>query len=267
MNDPHVVALTYRITHSEHVDFKKAPRCQAGTNAFCVVVDAGRVGVEMIEHFGTVQEARNVVEPFLRAWELAADLKHPEARFRFVYERPEVIDRDPHTGGAVIHVPTAYTIMAGLEVLAHASRERWPEPSSDLALSPDAEALHRRWLGCLDGKETLLGAAYWALSMIEAAPGPSQPEGPRMTKRRRNAGAFFNIDADVLSTLGHLTSARGGVEEGRKAEAREAPLTRSERKWLKAAFKALVERAARRAHYGAPPPVPLTMDDLPKLAP
>jgi hypothetical protein len=264
MNDPHVVALTYRIAHSDHVDFKKAAPLTVAGSTFGVSIDAGRARVEMLEHFATEQEARNAVESFLRAWELAADLRHPEDRFRFVYERPEVIDRNPPEGGVVINLQAANAVMAGLVVTAHASRAGWPEHPTDLALSPDVEALHRRWLGYLDGKEPLLAAAYWALSMIEATPRAS---GVRGRSAREDASQFFNIDLNVLKKLGELTSARGGVEEGRKAEGRAAPLTRSERKWLKAAFKALVERAALRARHGAPPPTPLTMDDLPKLTP
>ena len=186
MNDPHVVALTYRVEHSETVDFKQAPPLTVDRGIFRVTIDAGKATIEMIDHFDSVQAARAVVDPFLREWELAADLKHPEERFRFVYERSNVIDQSPSTSGARIQVPTAHIIMTGFDVVMHVGRRQWPEPPVGIALSPDVETLRRRWLGyVLEKEEKLLAAAYWALSMIEAAPGPSTASsGPRMTKRR-----------------------------------------------------------------------------------
>lgn len=85
------------------------------------------------------------------------------------------------------------------------------------------------------------------------------------SKKRQDASAFFNVDLDVLNTLGELTSARGGGEEGRKAEGRLAPLSPAER--VEAAFRALVRRVAEQACYNGPPPDALTMANLPKLTP
>jgi hypothetical protein len=263
MNDPHVVSLTYLVKHSDIVDFKKARPLTVDTSAFRVTIDAGRARVEMLEHFATEQEALAMVEPFLRAWELRADLQDPSDRVRFVYERPEVIDRAP-SGDRIVRASGVGSSISSGWAKAHVSRAKWPEAPSDLAMSLDAEALHQRWLGYLDKKEPLLSAAYWALTMIEAAPGAA---GVRCSSVRKDASRFFNIELDVLKKLGELTSTRGGVEEGRKAEGRATPLSRSERKWLAAAFKRLVERAALRAHYGAPPPTPLAMQDLPDLMP
>jgi hypothetical protein len=95
MADPHVVSLTYRIEKAETVDFDKAPPRSVECKAFRITLDAYKAKAEMLEHFRFVEQAREVVDPFLRTWELSVDVTNPDDRFSFVYESPEIIDRDP----------------------------------------------------------------------------------------------------------------------------------------------------------------------------
>jgi hypothetical protein len=130
--------------------------------------------------------------------------------------------------------------------------------------------MRRRWVRYVKQGEPLLAAAYWALTMLEAAPGVATPvmrragnPTRRPSKKRLNASAFFNIDYDVLDNVGELVSTRGGDDEGRKAEGRSAPLSPAEKEWVKAAFRAIVRRVAEWERHQGPPPRPLTMKDLP----
>jgi hypothetical protein len=159
--------------------------------------------------------------------------------------------------------------VTGMDAVIHVGRAKWPDPPQELKVSNDADALWRRWWRHREEKrEPLLSAAYWALTMLEAAPGLAVPAKPRpSSKRRRATSAFFNIDLDVLNMIGELTSTRGGNDEERKAEGRATPLSPVERQWLEAAFRELVRRVAEQAYHGGPPPCPLTMGDLPKLTP
>ncbi len=75
MNDPHVVSLTYRIDMADTVDFDRAPPKTVDQGAFRVMLDAGEAKIEMVDHFASVEEAKQVVAPFLRAWELEMDLR------------------------------------------------------------------------------------------------------------------------------------------------------------------------------------------------
>jgi len=271
MNDPHVVRLTYRIDKAETVEFDRAPPKTVDRGTFRVTLDAGKATVEMVDHFASVEEARQVVDPFLRLWEFATDLHDPSDRFRFVYETAKVIDRNPPPpGSVVVNLGVGRVVVAGMDAVAHVSRSKWPDPPRNLAISPDADVLWRRWWRYREQKqEGLLAAAYWALTTAEAAPGAVAPAmRPRHTsKRRQTAAAFFNIEPEVLDTIGELTSTRGGEDESRKAEGRSAQLSHAERRWLEAAFRALVRRVAEQAYHGGPPPIPLRMSDLPKLAP
>jgi hypothetical protein len=153
----------------------------------------------------------------------------------------------------------------------HASKGAWPQPPQDLELSFDADAMRRCWVRhWVKQSEPLLAAAYWALTMLEAAPGvatPSMRPAGKLTRRpgnkRLNASAFFSIDYDVLDKLGELVSTRGGDDEGRKAEGRSTPLSPGEKEWVRAAFRAIVRRVAEREYHKGPPPQSLTMKDLP----
>jgi hypothetical protein len=270
MNDPHVVSLSYRIDKAETVDFDKAPPLRVDRGAFRVTIDAYVAKIEMVEHFASVEEAKQIVKPFLCAWELQADLQSSGDRFRFVYDTAEVIDRNPPApGNTVMHAEVGRFVLTMMDAVLHVGRAKWPDPPQELEVSPDADALWRRWWRYREeGRELLLSAAYWALTMLEAAPGLAAPvKLPRSSKRRQTASAFFNIDLDVLNMIGELTSTRGGNDEERKAEGRATPLSPLERHWLEAAFRALVRRVAEQAYHGGPPPRPLTMSDLPKLTP
>lgn len=268
MNDPHVVSLTYRIDKAETVDFDRAPPRTVDRGAFRATVDDYVAKIEMVDHFVSVDEAQKLVQPFLRAWELEADLHDSSERFRFVYETAEIIDRKP-PAGTVVTLETGTIALAGNDIGFHVSRAQWPDPPQELEVSPDADALWRRWWRHREEKrEPLLSAAYWALTTLEAAPGlPAPAKPPRSSKRRQAASKFFNIDLDVLKMIGELTSTRGGNDEERKAEGRAKPLSPAERLWLEAVFRALVRRVAEQAYHSAPPPRALTMGDLPKLTP
>lgn len=262
----------YRVEHSETVGFQKAPPLTVDQGAFRVEIDAGKMKIEMVDHFATVEEARARVQPFLDAWELEADLNDPSDRFRFIYERPEIIDRAPSRDGTVMLTATGLIVAVAMGTpTLHVGRAKWPEPPVSVALSPDVDSMRRRWVRySIKQGEPLLAAAYWALTMLEAAPGVATPAmrsagNPtrRPSKKRLNASTFFNIDYDVLAKLGELVSTRGGDDEARKAEGRSAPLSPAEKEWVKAAFRAIVRRVAEREYHKCPPPKPLTMKDLP----
>jgi hypothetical protein len=97
LNDPHVVSLTYGINKAETVDFDKAPPLTVDRGAFRVTIDAYTSKIELVDHFASVEEARNLVEPFLRAWELEADLRDSRERFRSPTKRQRsLIEIPPH---------------------------------------------------------------------------------------------------------------------------------------------------------------------------
>src|SRR5438045_7244447 len=95
LNDPHVEALHYKITHAATVDFDQASSLAHDEPHFTVRIEGGRADIAMKSHYATADAARADVEPRLRAWELSATLECGPEDFKFDYENATIIDRNP----------------------------------------------------------------------------------------------------------------------------------------------------------------------------
>jgi hypothetical protein len=69
MNDPHVETLFYRIDHSEGVDYSKAPPLELPEPKFTIRIKNEWARIDIRDHYSAEQDARDIVEPFLCAWE------------------------------------------------------------------------------------------------------------------------------------------------------------------------------------------------------
>src|SRR3954454_6241014 len=56
---------------------------------------------EMKLHVATSEEARTLVDPVLRNWEMEVELAWSRGELRFTYEKAEIIDRTAPTPGAI----------------------------------------------------------------------------------------------------------------------------------------------------------------------
>ena len=177
MRDPHVVSLKYRMELAKDESYNNPPPIEGDHTSFSFCLHDEVLDVKMKVHFATANEARRQVDPFLRAWELHHALQAGRNRIRFVFTNAEVIDRNPRkpgepqvvelSGAAVVSISTSGTLSACLG--------RYPEPSSDLLVSPDVETMWGRYQMYLDGKEPLLSMAYFCLTVMEgttAGPNP-----------------------------------------------------------------------------------------------
>jgi hypothetical protein len=211
---------------------------------------------EPAEHFAAESEARAAVEPFLRAWELEADLNRNLGTVRFRFQRGDVVDRDPPKPGENVMIEargSAMVVLTG-HATAHLTMNRYPNPPRLFRETPEVEMAYRRWVRFREGKEPLLAMAYFVLTTIEAAAGG-----------RAKASATFGVDLAVLRTLGQLTSEKGDEESARKVKAGNAlrALTGSEQQWIEQVVRRLILRLGEHASgaYGSM----LRMTDLPAL--
>ena len=62
MNDPHVVALEYRIEHGPNIDWSRAVPLAREEDRFRVLVETGRVRFEFKDHHASEEEARDALE-------------------------------------------------------------------------------------------------------------------------------------------------------------------------------------------------------------
>src|SRR4051812_9127837 len=96
MSSRYVTKLVYEVVTDRNTNFDKAPPLTVTGPSCTITVDKTKPGeykavVEMTDQFVTSKEAREVVEPFLRLWELWDDLNHQNSlRFHFA----EAVDSD-----------------------------------------------------------------------------------------------------------------------------------------------------------------------------
>jgi len=264
VNDPHVTALHYRIVAGESVDYDNAPPVDAEFGDFRLSVDSGDVVAEMKTHFAAVDEARTLVDGFLRRWELVSGLEQDPGNIRFEFGHADIVDRSPDPEDKdVVHLRVAgpVSIRASVRASMHVSRGKYPSLPGRFADSPDVQVMYARYEAYCQKREKLTSMAYMCLTVLEA----SASDGG--DKRRRNAARKYSIDYEVLSTLGKLSSTKGDIAEARKSpdKGEFAPLTSQETEWIVQAVKMLVRRAGQYAHDPMAELTPIGMGDLPDL--
>jgi hypothetical protein len=251
MNDPHVPALVYRVKHHETVNYDKATPLEYETAIFKVSVKSCEAHFEMKEHFPTAERAREVVESFIRQWEFATALDCGPGEFELVFFDAVVEDRKPTPG--VVALKGAFTVGVAGSVSMVVGRATYPEPPINVAINADVEAMALRYSRYREGKDTLVGMAYFCLTVLEQAAG-GRPGIP----------GKFGISSTVLKMLGGLTGGKGGPE-ARKSVGRSHELIADERNWIEQATKRLIRRVAEVAHDPVATTPLVTMGDLPKL--
>jgi hypothetical protein len=173
--DLHVVSLRYSVEPHEGFSYDSPPPLSFETPEALFHLAAGVLTCAMKVHFSEVKAARKAVEPILRAWETASDLRYNRGQLRFKFNSPEVIDRSPKPAGtvtafAVISVGSGITLTSSATF--HLASQRYPDPPPDhFRLNPDAEILLNRYYGYLDHHEPLTSMAYFCLTVFNAKAG------------------------------------------------------------------------------------------------
>jgi hypothetical protein len=213
----------------------------------------------MREHFPAVEEARRVVEDFLRSWEIKTELDSGRDELRFQFEDSHVIDRDPLPPGDPKKVPLSGTIVITVKTSAklHKIRRNYPDPPTFFKVTPDVETLWQRYNNYLDGKEPLPSMAYFCLTLIENKAGGK--------KKRKLAAKLFLIEKAILERLGDLTANKGNAETARKVPEKGSitALNEKEKKWIEAVVKIFIQRMGELANIQTAKLI--TMTDLPKI--
>ncbi len=244
MRDPHVVSLRYRFEAGPQLALNDPPPVERELASFTMRLNNGHAHVEMKDHFATVVAARLEVEPFLRSWEIKAALRYGPDAITFVFDGPDVIDRDPPPSGSSTIEPNGAAIVANLAVVRF-TRTQYPDPPDAFVASPDVVAMWDRYEDFLDGRADLLtSAARWCLTIVEQGSGG-----------RPRAASKYSINGNVLETLAGL--AHSGEEK--------TAWTEIEMAWIKCAIPRIIQRVGE---WTADPDrnwPQITMSDFPKL--
>ena len=257
MNDPHVDMLHYSIRHSEGVDYTAASPQEGRHTSFTVRIESGQATVSMVDHCATAEDARVIVEPFLRAWELSSALSDWSG-FEFVFQRADIIDRSPSPRS--LDAQAGFHAVGGLRTSEKVQKATYPTPPVGLATDAYVEMMFDRYRNYRKGLTTLSDAANFCLTAVEHAGLTALASG----KARDRAAKHFYIERMVLNKVGELCSTKGGAE-ARKAIGVKHEFSNAERTWLQEAMKKLIHRAAEVANDSSIKYPKLTMAHLPPL--
>ncbi len=251
MNDPHVEALYFQfVAEDPGEDFGKAGPLTTTLGTFDVKLQDDILTARPQQHYADAESAKADLEPHLRAWESTALLDWPRSRIRFTFLRSQVIDRDPEPGVLVAEGISLLTLQ-GFEATVTVTRNEYPAPDPSFQVSPLTDTLTERLRVYRDGRAQLPAMAYWVLTALEEEFGD-----------RRRVGRQLNIDYEVLSKLGELTS-RNDPTIGRKAKGNPTLLTKSERQWMEEAMIRLIRLVGE---YNAGVTLSqITMADFPRI--
>jgi hypothetical protein len=266
VNDPHVEYLTYRLETEESLEFEDPPPLEKESDDLRLRLAEDVLTVWPNDHFAREEEARENVEPYLRAWETFEALRRFGRReMRFVFESSRVVDRDPPPPGSsqVVQVKGIASVAAVGTVTAVSRERSYPEPPEGFVASPEVEFMLGRYDQYLRGREPLLAMAYACLTRLEHEARHARGGGTA----RRKAAREYGVDERVLSKLGHLTTVLGDEMGARKVEAQSEnrPPNSREQSWIKGCVLTLIRRAGERSADPQRPLPRITMDDLPRL--
>ena len=238
MNDPHVVALEYRIEHGPDViDWSRATPLDKDEDCFRVRAENGRVRFEIKEHYASEAAARSAVEAhYIPNWEFVAGLARGPNAFTLCFDRSEIVDRNPPPGPPPLSAHARTGGITSSANLAPPTPPAFPEtPHVAIKRNPDIDSMYQRYLGHLEGREPLSGMAYFCFTVLQ-----------RMGGGRTDAARHFGVSNNVLDRIRTLSAYKGGAN-ARKEDGRRAPYTPEEERFLRSAIRTLIHRAAEVA--------------------
>ena len=122
------------------------------------------------------------VEQFLRSWEIDAEPRLGPRPIRFVFRRPQIVDRDPRPATGT---SWSVGVVARWEVARRSSvgLPSDPPPPGGFRASDDVRTTWLRYQGFREGKEPLLSMADACLTLSEGSTGLSGKQGARGHRR------------------------------------------------------------------------------------
>ncbi len=212
--------------------------------------------IHLSDEYKLLREARRIIDPILKSWQLEAEICLCIFNFRFAFWKakmetsaldidknpPEVLKYEKDDKGPLVICSTAYP----------------PFPCTRFTTEMEAAWLRYRKASIGIG-ESIQSAAYYVLTIAEYSEGKGKGKG-----KRKMAATKMQIDEKILQKIGELTSKRGSINSARKSLGSCAKdLTKKEKWWIECAIRLLI------LHLGlvnaGEKPMNITMSDLPEL--
>lgn len=265
MNDPHVTALHYWVVHDDSVDYKQAQPLEYENELFRVQVNSRQVTITPKYHYATEERAREVVEGFIRTWEFDAALESGSGRFSLKYSGADICDRSPTPAPPGV-VNLSFTARAGHPTATarlRVGRGSYPSPPPGPMLNVDTpfvQAMLLRLERYYRGREPLASMAYLCLTALEE----NAPKGEGKANKDKQVRSHYVISRHVLRQVRWLSSEKGG-SEARKGGGLDEDFTEEERKFLVAAVRIFIRRAAEKETHPNQCLRKITLADLPTV--
>ena len=103
--------------------------------------------------------------------------------------------------------------------------------------------------------------AYFCLTILERS---TKKKSNEKKTCRKLASEMYRIELEVLNKIGNLASERGG-QQARKASGKDNDLTYQDRRFLEEAIKAVIRRAAEKAHASDGNIQKISLSDIPSI--
>lgn len=231
---PHVVWLLYAVSSNPAYQMGEAVVREGELDGFRFRVTRKEAMFTATRHFSSVEDARAVLDPQLKAWELSAALEHAPGVLEFEFRQPSVLDRPLAPG----ELRGTVMMIFGGKVTPSVQINSVPPPPPAFVMSPMVAALAELYKLSRRAPDTLLHAAYAMTTCVEHYTG-GEAEAARLIGMSRTAFAKIN----------ELASTRGEGAQVRKFNpgAPPKPLSGREREWLERMLKLVVERAGAAA--------------------
>lgn len=251
MKNSQVIELYYRLERIKTVDFKSPPPIKGETTPFYYFLDNGKLTIKLKQHCSSVEEAHNLVDDFLRSWEIDDAIRNGRKRIKFVFDDVKIIDPN-NPNNIIIYSHGGITVSGGsLNIIS--AYPCYPNPPVFLKVSPDVLTLWQRYEGYLENHEPLQSMGYFCFSLLKFRAGSLE-----------KAEKIYRIHFKVLKKLSELTSTKGDEKTARKIDHGSSfePLSAIEIEWIQATTKTIIRRVGEINTASLPV---ITMNDLPKL--
>ena len=264
LTEPSVLTLTCHIERKEPLDRNTDQERREQTADFEVLLIDQEAIFTFRRHIVSWDEAVELVQPYIWAWEIVNDLDFPGA-FRV---RPMLANIRQPDGTIIQHNPAKVTFSQSSRMIAYGSLDRYPLFPTGIEWSELLELMRDRYVRYVKDREPVASMGYFCLTVLEswALADPVGRKASSARSKRGRAAHRYSIDAAILDKLGELCSARGG-QEARKIGGVSHPLTEMEEIWIRDTIKKVIRRfgevAVNPINQRTLPQI--TMSDLPPL--
>ena len=253
--DMHVVSLTYKLVTDNSTSFINCDSIKLETEIFNLELNDGILTCYLNIHYDTEELARQVIDKYLKSWEIDYALRYGRGEIYFQFVKSNVIYREPDSPGtAIVYVKAFGAGVAIMTAQAHIIRCKYPSFPEEFIFNPDVEALWNRYEMYLDGKERLPTTGYFCLTYFDKF----------LCKSRAKALEKFKISHKIFTELSKVTSNKGDAISARECISNMfEPLTEKDNLFIEACIRMFIHRLGE---YAAGAKLSeITMADLPSI--